>query len=480
MRRLGFYHDDWSLLAGMVARGGGLLELITAQLHDSNVYRPLSVACWTVPYWLFGLSPFPWHLLMSALSAAAALALYSVLRGLGAPRVHAVLAALLFLAFPNKDSTLFWPDVALILTTSLLCVLLAFREHLRYVSQGTRGSLWRSAVLLVLGLAAYEQAFFLLPLWLLAPASDAAATRRRWRGLALGAAAQSAFAIYKFVLLPYFITYNKSVHFSPGHFFFVYYMALRALLDPRWLVYLARLAWQGILWQPLLTLAAAALPFAAWRLLPMEKDPDKGVALRLGLWGAALYVLAYLPFCFSDYAPAAYDHMNRLNQLPAVGLAAIACGATLALRRPAYLATAAALAMALSPAFAEIWAESYRRQLEVRDAVLRGLNDWPVEHPLLVRLPELYAARKAPVFLAGYDITSAIQLWTGEKGRTAFVYGQWARPEAEAIRTDAGSVPYGAASLLDMEDGRIRLLDKRRASHLPPVMEPWESPLQLW
>lgn len=481
MLQLGFYHDDWSLLAEMVARGGGLFNLIVSQLQGSHLYRPLSVVCWTVPYWLFGLDPFPWHLLMATLSAGAALAFYSVLRGLGAPRAHAVLASLLFVAFPNKDSTLFWPDVALILTTSLLCVLLSFREHLRYVSQGGNGPLWRSAILLILGLSAYEQAFFLLPLWLLAPASDTAAVRRRRIGLAFGAAALAAFAIYKFVLLPHFVTYNKSVHFSPGHSIFVYYMALRSLLDPRWIAYLARLVWQGFLWHPLLSLAAIALPFAAWRLLPEERGRDSDAALRLSIWGFALYMLAYLPLCFSDYAPAAYDHMNRLNQLPAIGLTAAACGAALAFRRPAALVAAAALALSLSPAFAEVWAESYRRQLAVRDAVLRGLKDWPAGQPLIVRLPELYAARKAPVFLAGYDISSAIQLWTGEKGRTAFVYGLWTRPEPGAIRTDGGGmVPYGDASLLDMDNGRIYVLDRRRASLLPPVMEPWESPVQLW
>lgn len=480
MRQLGFYHDDWPLLLGMVVKGGGLFQLIAAQLHDAHLYRPLSVVCWTVPYWLFGLEPFPWHLLMCALSASAALAFYSVLRGLGAPRPHAVLASLLFLAFPNKDSTLFWPDVALILTTSLLCVLLSFREHMRYVSEGGKGPLWRSAALLVLGLSAYEQAFFLLPLWLLAPARDSAAMRRRHLGLALGGAALATFALYKFALLPHFIPYNKPVHFSARHSAFVYYMALRSLLDPRWIVYLARLAWQGLLWHPLLTLLAAALPFAAWRLLPEENVRDRDTALRLSIWGIALYALAFLPFCFSDYAPTAYDHMNRLNQLPAIGLAAAACGAALAFRRLVPLAVASALVMALSPAFAEIWAESYRRQLAVRDTVLRGLKDWPPGQPLIVRLPELYAARKAPVFLASYDISSAIRIWTGEMGRTAFVYGLWTQAETDAIRTDTGSVPYGAASLLDMDDGRILPLDRRRASSLPPVMEPWETPLRLW
>lgn len=480
MRRLGFYHDDWALLARMAAHGGGPWELLLAQLQGPHLYRPLSVVCWTVPYALFGLEPLPWHLLMSALSAAAALALYAVLRGFGAPRAHAVLGALLFLAFPNKDSTLFWPDVSLILTTSLLCVLLAFLAHMRHVAGGGGGGPFVSAALLILGLCAYEQAFFLLPLWLLAPAAGAAAVRRRRIGFALTAAALALFALCKFVLLPLFVPYNKSMQISPGHFIFVYYMAARSLLDPRWLVYLGRLAWQGLLWHPALVLAAAALPFLAWRLLPREEARDAGAASRLFAWGLALCGLAYLPLCFSAYAPSAYDHMNRLNQLPAAGAAAAACGLALALRRPMLLAAASSFALALSPAFAEVWAESYRRQLAVREAVLGGLDDWPAGRPLVVRLPELYAARKAPVFLASYDVSSAIYLWTGQEGRSAHVYGPWTRPEKDGIRTDAGLVSYDEALLLDMEDGRIRPLDRRRAAVLPPVMEPWESPLRFW
>lgn len=485
MTRLGFYHDDWALLQQMIAHGGGLAELIAFQLRRTvHLYRPLSVLCWTLPYWFFGLRPLGWHLLMTALTGGLGAALYSILREHGASELNAVLAALIFMAFPNADATLFWPDVAMILSMSLLCFLLAYREHLRYMRDGLEGARWRSAALLFLSLCAYEQPFFLLPIWLFAPGGGVERSWRMRRSLALGAAAVVIYALYKFALVPQFVPYNKPVSFSARHALFVCYMALRAVADPRWIFYLLQVAWRGVHWHPLLALGALLTPAAAWRALDRENASGSAKTARtLIFWGGSLYALAYVPFFFSDYAPAAYDHMNRLNQLPAIGLAALACGWA-AVRpgklRTAALAVVAAFCLITSTAFAEIWAQSYRRQLAVRDAVLAHEESWPPHQLLLIHLDELYVARKAPVFLAGYDVASAIAIWTGRQDRDAVVYTQWTHLGLDALQTQAGSVPYGSVSLLDMANGRIEKLDRRRARALPPPMDPWETPLRFW
>jgi hypothetical protein len=469
MARLGFYHDDWALFSEMAAKGNSLLGIVAGMLRGTtHLYRPLSVVLWAIPYRLFGLDPLAWHLLMATLTAASGLVFFAVLRGFGAPTRLAVPAVLFYLAFPNKDATLFWPAVSLLQTTSILGLLLATREHQLYVRQGSVARLWKSCLFLVIGLCAYEQGFFLLPLYLLVPAEGPDMLRRRTKGAIAAACSLAAFALYRFGLVTHFVPLNKGLSASPGHFAFVYYMALRSLLDPRWVLYLLRMAWQALAWNPLLALCAAGLPLAAWGLLPPEKTPGRQAALRLISWGLGFCVLAYLPLCVSDYAPGAYDHMNRLNQLPALGLAAAACGAALLYPARAWaLPAAAAMALVLSTAFAEVWAESYRRQLEVRDAVLRNLEAWPTDQLLMVRLPELYAARKAPIFLADYDVSAAIRLWTGEQGRRAFVRGAKAGRESPTL-------------LLDMDDGRIVRFDRRGAASLPPYVEPWEVPLRLW
>jgi hypothetical protein len=484
LSRLGFYHDDWSLLSPMTLMGGGFWDMVLGQLRgSSHAYRPLSVVCWTLPYWLFGLKAGLWQGAMAGLTAALCLVYYMLLRGFGAPRSPAALAALLFLAFPNKDSTLYWPDVSLILSVSLLCFLGSCLAQARYVRTGRASVLALAVVLLLLALAAYEQCFFLLPVWALAPGAREFWPRLR-RSLFAGGAALLAFALYKFVVLPYFVPYNKTLGFSVRHAVFVYYMALRALLDPRWFVYLARCARQAVIWHPLLSAGALALPWLARAALSRPAETaGEDAGRRLILWGIAVYVLGYLPFCFSDYAPGAYDHMNRLNQLPAAGLCAALCGWALASgkpRRTAVLASAAGVCLVIHVAFSGIWRESYRRQLEVRDRVLSVLSEWPQDKALLVVLPELYAARKAPVFLSGYDIGSAIRIWTGDSTREALVYSEWVSFGTEGLSFEGRIRPYASFLMLDAGSGRLSALDARSARALPPVLQPWEKPVTFW
>lgn len=482
--RLGFYHDDWALLSTMSSMDGGLWDMIVGQFRGStHIYRPLSVLCWTLPYWFFGLKAALWQFSMAGLTAALCLVYYLLLRSFGAPRVQALLAAFLFLAFPNKDSTLYWPDVTLILSVSLLCFLGSCLAQARYMRDGRASTLALAVVLLLLALAAYEQCFFLLPVWALAQGSRESGTRLR-RSLFVGGAALLAFAAYKFVVLPHFVTYNKTLGFSSRHAVFVYYMALRSLLDPRWYVYLARCAWQAVAWHPLLSAGALAIPWLAWAAVrEPEKTDASGAGRRLILWGGAVYVLGYLPFCFSDYAPGAYDHMNRLNQLPAAGLCAVLCGWTLAPgkpRRTTILTAAAGVCLVIHLAFSGIWRESYRRQLELRDSVLAVLSEWPKSKFLLVVLPELYAARKAPVFLSSYDVSAAIRLWTGESERQAQVYSEWVIFKPEGASIDGRIQPYSSFLVLDAASGRLSALDERLARALPPVLQPWEKQLTFW
>ncbi len=463
---------------------GGLLETILGQLRgSSHLYRPLSVLTWTLPYWLFGVKPAIWQCAMAALNAVLALVYYRLLRGLGGTRVPALLASLLFLAFPNKDATLYWPATSLQLGVSALCFLFSCLAFSRYLRTG-RGSALAAAVLLYLSaLASYEQCFFLLPVWLLSPGAKEAFGRLK-RGMLAGGTALLAFAACKFVVLPHFVPYNKAVGFSVHHTAFVYYMAVRAVLDPRWFAYLGRCAWQAAIWHPVLSVVAIALPWLARESasdLTEVGAEDSG--RRLMWWGCAVYVLGYLPFCFSDYAPSAYDHMNRLNQLPAAGLCAAVCGwvqGSSLPRRTAFLAATVSACLVIHLAFSGIWRESYRRQLEIRERVVAVLDSWPRSKSLLVVLPELFTARKAPVFLSDYDIASAIGVWTGQTGRDVQVYSEWVSFGPEGVSVGGRTRPYASVLLLDATTGRLSALDERSARALPPVMQPWEKPLVFW
>lgn len=482
--RLGFYHDDWALLSVMSSLGGGLGEMTLGQLRGSaHLYRPLSVLTWTLPYWQFGLRPALWQCLMAVLNATLSLAYYRLLRSLGASRVPALLAALLFLAFPNKDATLYWPAASLQLGVSAMCFLLSCLAFARHLRAGSGWALASAVILYLCALTVYEQCFFLLPVWALAPGAKEEFGRLR-RGMAVGGSALLAFAACKLVVLPHFVPYNKAFGFSVHHAAFVYYMALRAVLDPRWFVYLGRCAWQAALWHPVLSAAALVLPWIALGVSSRFVEDGAGDSgSRLMWWGFAVYILGYLPFCFSDYAPSAYDHMNRLNQLPAAGLCGALCGWAQGAgkpRRAAWLAAAVSACLVIHVAFSGIWRESYRRQLEIKERVIAVLGAWPRSKSLLVVLPELFAARKAPVFLSDYDIASAIGIWTGETGRDVQVYSEWVSFGPGGVTLGGRTRPYESVLLLDAATGRLSALDARSARALPPVMQPWEKKLVFW
>lgn len=484
LTRLGFYHDDWALLSTVSSMDGGLWDVVLGQFRGgAHIYRPISVLCWTLPYWLFGLKAAFWQLGMAVLTTALCLVYYRFLRGFGASRVHAMLAALLFLAFPNKDSTLYWSVGSLTISVSLMCFLGACMAQARYVRTGHTSVLVVAVALLLLALAAYEQSFFLLPIWMLAPGEREWGPRVR-RSLFFGGMALLVIAVCKFVIIPHFVPYNKTMGLSVSNAVFVYYMALRSLFDPRWLAYLMRCVIQAVVWHPLLTAGALVMPWLVRGVLsqPAERV-DMGAGGRLILWGGAVYVLGYLPFCFSDYAPGAYDHMNRLNQLPAAGVCAALCGwAQLRdkRRRTGALAAAAGVFLVIHLTFSGIWRESYRRQLDLKEKVLAVLGEWPGDKILLVVLPELYAARKAPVFLSGYDISAAIQIWSGDTERMAQVYSEHVSFGPEGVSIHGGISPYSSFLLLDAASGRLSILDARSARALPPVIQPWEKPLKFW
>ncbi|MBI5597915.1 MAG: hypothetical protein HY928_17665 [Elusimicrobia bacterium] len=484
--RLGFYHDDWPLLGYLLQHGGGFLASVAGQLAGTtHLYRPLSPVIWAAAYHLFGFTAPGWHAAAMLLTWGGGLTLWSILRAHRAPPAAAFLAAVAFIAFPNKDATLYWPVTSLQNSTSLLLFLLSYRSHAAHLETGSRAALAAVPVFLLGAMAAYDQAFFMLPVWLLAPGALAPASRSRLKAsLALAGGALVLYSLYRFVLVPHFIAPPRSVQFSVKHALFVYYMALRAVLDPRWILYLLRCAGQALVWHPLLSLAALSLPPLALRLLRGGTEPERAPASSLLLWGGAVYLLGYLPFCLSAYAPTAYDQMNRTNHLSAVGAAALLCGLSMlpALRRAgtAALCALAAFFLTVHVAFSEIWVESYRRQLAVRDAVLAHLPDWPVEKTLLVRLSDLYVARKAPVFLTDYDVTYAVRVWTGDWERKAIALSHWVRFEPDGAKTQERAMPYGSVLLLDMTDGGFKTLDYRQARMLPPSLEPWEYPLRFW
>ncbi len=215
------------------------------------------------------------------------------------------------------------------------------------------------------------------------------------------------------------------------------------------------------------------------RVKRAEAPAPVRISKRLLWLGAGVFLLGYLPIALSDYAPNPYDHTNRLNQVPDLGvvMAAIACWSLYG--RPLWAErlgkVLCGLFLTAHVAFSGYWAESYAKQLQVRDLILEQRNDWPQGDTLLVLLDRRYVARKAIIFDAPYDITGAAQLWLDDPTRSGNVISQRLSFPPEGIRESGALIlPYSSLRLLDVERGTLKKVDRAALRRLPPQIKPWK------
>jgi len=99
---LGFYSDDWDLLAKMAgARDTSFAGIFSSIDAPLVAMRPGQVAYFSLLFKAFGLNPFGYHVVNGIVLIALAIVCYMVLRGLGESRAVAVSIALVYSLSPN-------------------------------------------------------------------------------------------------------------------------------------------------------------------------------------------------------------------------------------------------------------------------------------------------------------------------------------------------------------------------------------------
>jgi hypothetical protein len=107
---LGFYYDDYPLLAKMEASGGSVLDRYHA-VRPALGERSFAALLFAVLDWVFGPNALGWHVVNGLLIVAVAVLLYLILRELRSPRVVAVSLPLVYSTLPHYATERFWPDV---------------------------------------------------------------------------------------------------------------------------------------------------------------------------------------------------------------------------------------------------------------------------------------------------------------------------------------------------------------------------------
>jgi hypothetical protein len=130
VRGLGFYYDDYSVLAHLDAARDHSLAGLYHAVRPLNGQRPLQSLTFAGLYWLFGLNPLGYHIVNLLLLVAVAWLLYLVLRELRLPRLVCVALPLVYSTLPHYATNRFWLD-AFQITVSNAFYLLSLYAGLR-------------------------------------------------------------------------------------------------------------------------------------------------------------------------------------------------------------------------------------------------------------------------------------------------------------------------------------------------------------
>lgn len=289
---LGFYTDDWIFLATFRAAPDQSYWGLVRFFADANMLvRPVQLLYLTGLYRLFGLAPLGYHLVNSAVLAAAAAMLLVALRELGLPRPLALAVALVYALLPHASTNRVWYSLSQT-NLSALFFFVALYADLRLLRAARGAWRWHALGLAALLLSALAYELF-VPMFALTPAAvwrrrralqesrpgihegheghHVGAPSSRWLPLALLARNLAALAVVM------------------GYKALVTDRNDGALADP-----LGQLVWfAGLIGQVFASIIAgpygARLPKLWWRLLTEYRDP---AALALSLAAGALVFVA--------------------------------------------------------------------------------------------------------------------------------------------------------------------------------------------
>jgi hypothetical protein len=420
--RLGFYGDDWAILASFTR--DGITDL-------STIFpgRPFQAAYAVLLFELFGRSPLGYHLTNTAAIAAASLLFYLLLIRLRLFRAEAFAAAVVFALLPQLSTTRVWIS-AVQIPVSMILMLLSLHAQLTFARGGKTIHAVVAVAAAVLSVAAYEIfapfiAAFPLGLFL------AGRRDRRTTALALGMACLLLVVIAYKILASHRAPLPDSQHYLHG---------LQKLVarDYDWrtgaglniyaaaevYVWLTIKGWLHAVmaigsFRIIAVLAAAGVAaLSAWRLSAEPADDRDRSARRGGmlLLGIAAFLVAHTIFLIVPsivFAPTGIA--NRMLVGVAIGLAMILVGAlSLALRGERH---AFALVMSLvifcaalrMEQIAEYWAEAPALQQRVIAAARHDLRNVPAGSTIIVDGVCPYH-RPAIVFETSWDVAGALSL----------------------------------------------------------------------
>ena len=414
LTRLGFYSDDWWILAAFQK------DLLNGQFGLRTFYtgfepRPLQGLYLGTLYLLFRLDPLGYHLVNTAVLAGAVVALYRLLVRMRIGRGLAFASAAIFIVLPQLSTARVWYSTFQI-PIGLLFAFLALHAQLNFTKTGK--ALWvvTATLFALVSVASYEIFAPLIggfPVWLLYDRwrSDSREPGRREMQLTAVMMATLALA----VIVKGIVTDRAQ---RPD--MAMYMKGLARLVDPAYdwraegsLNIFATVEvnlWQpfagmvrgggamlrGELGLPAMLIGIAVGAVVAWRLWPNEKvEEERGGAIRLLAIGFGAFLLGHMTFLITSqimFSPTGIG--NRALVAIAIGVAllfaAVAALATNGLGsqrgRSVFAAIVALIAVAGSWRVEQVylyWAESWTIEQQLFASAKADLKGLPPKSTII-------------------------------------------------------------------------------------------------
>lgn len=482
--RLGFYADDWYVLA--LFKGAkdqslmGLLRSLPGLLPKGLGVRPLEALYQACTYMIFGLHPLPYHLCNILVLSGSALLFYASLRELRLPRSVTLTVPLVYELLPHYATDRFWLGAhqAVISQAFFFLGLYSALTAIRAARGWSICLIAASILSYALALLSYEAIVGLLPASVLLVGYRTYTQGhgngdKRWASMLRGAtyvlitgACLAAILIYKAQFTNRILVSSQQA--ATGHVWASLWNVAKVTIGFNLLHYGARLpktAFELFRFSGFgLEIAIIAGAIAIFTLLYLHrtlkgaKSPLLGATESLVLMtvGFVLFMLDYLPFLglSSNFSYEGMD--NRVTIAAAVGTACILTGGIMLFIRgviPSKLqsltfcgaiAGICALNYLCIASFGECWAKASSRQHEIVSAVHEKVVLAPGSTLLLDGFCRYFGP--APVFENAWDAGGALRIAYDNTRLQADVVSPSLEIGNDAIRTTfygvTGRYPY--------------------------------------
>jgi len=525
---LGFYSDDWDLLAKMAgARDTSFAGIFSSIDAPLVAMRPGQVAYFSLLFKAFGLNPFGYHVVNGIVLIALAIVCYMVLRGLGESRAVAVSIALVYSLSPNYSTDRFW-FAAFAHTLSMVLYGVSLYATLRSLRAADRlaAGAWATASAAALALSALcfevPLPFFLITAFVIwrapcRPVGEQRLDALRWaRGVNLTSTLVTVGAMVAFKLATARRFDSSTLPFSEqvanilSRAFDMkpavagsYGLNVRHALEANFGEYGIRLPQTvatiaGDMATPaLLFLCGFVLVLVFAYLYVVAGGPAKSMlrpafhrheSARLMVVGITVFCLGYAIFLTNSniqFTPTGIGNRANIGAALGVALVLVSIAHTMSgllpvrpWRTPAFCLLIAALCgseLLIDNAIAAHWVAAYRREGEILASIHKRIPVLPPQSTVILAGTCPYDG-PAIVFESNWDLAGALRLMYGDATLNADVATSHLEVDERGVTTMIYSVPkryeFGESVILyDYDSNAVtRLTDSptARAHLIPP------------